>query len=611
MARKNRNETTVIANSAIQAMLTPVGLEFNRNTLILGENLCRIYGIIHYPNELDYGWYARLTNIPGTIVSIGYTPINNGDFINTLSRTINLNRTYADGTKDQVEKMRKKKTAEDAERIITSIDQNNESAGSFCTTIMVLSRDDDDFEDKCSRVENAVNVMGCKIRILANLQKEAYQHLSPSHAFSKEISDITNRPFLISAFTGGFPFANSGFCDRSGFYLAKNSEGGIIVFNPWERSADRTNSNITIIGDPGTGKSTALKHIVKSEYARGTKIILFDIEGEFRELCINDNINGNWVDVAGGRGGLINPLQVRPAPRDVDEFDDEAEYKEESAIADLAIHLKTLETFFNLYIPSLSDKHRGILNKKLIELYNKFNITWETDVTKLSNEQFPIMSDLYELIKDSEKNEAAHKDVYSDLVLYLESAANGADKGLWNGHTTISADNNFICLDMKSITLMGGSVLSAQYFNVLSWVWEQITKDRKERVMCVADECWALIDPKTPQSLEFLRNAEKRARKYEGSIVVATQNIIDFLDPSVKKYGQPILDMPSIKLFFGMDGNSLRETRETFALNEAQFELIASKQRGIALMKVGSRAVKVKFEFTDKQLASFGTGGGR
>ena len=46
-------------------------------------------------------------------------------------------------------------------------------------------------------------------------------------------------------------------------------------------------------------------------------------------------------------------------------------------------------------------------------------------------------------------------------------------------------------------------------------------------------------------------------------------------------------------------------------LNDAQSELIASGQRGTALMKAGSRAVKVRFVLSDEQLEMFGKGGGR
>jgi type IV secretory pathway VirB4 component len=129
--------------------------------------------------------------------------------------------------------------------------------------------------------------------------------------------------------------------------------------------------------------------------------------------------------------------------------------------------------------------------------------------------------------------------------------------------------------------------------------------------MLIADEAWLLIDNNCPQSLAFLRNAEKRARKYEGSIVVSTQNIIDFLDPSVKKFGQEILDSPSIKMIFGADGKTLQEVKNVFNLNQSQTELVESKQRGVALMKVGAQPVKIKIELSESRLNSFGSGGGR
>ena len=182
---------------------------------------------------------------------------------------------------------------------------------------------------------------------------------------------------------------------------------------------------------------------------------------------------------------------------------------------------------------------------------------------------------------------------------------------MWNGYTTINPKSGFIVLDTKSLVQMSGTVLAAQYFNVLSWCWEQITRNPKERIMLVADECWTMIDPRVPQALEFMRNAEKRVRKYEGSIVVGTQSINDFLDPSIKLCGQAVLDLPTYKLLFGVEGQSLIETKEIFNLNDAQYDLIASNQRGVALMKVGAQAVKVRFALSEERLAMFGKGGGR
>lgn len=605
---KNKNqEIQIPVNTALQASITPIGIEFEGNALRLGENYCRIYGIISYPSECDYGWYARLTNIPGTIVSINYEPIDNSQLIVAMSRNIKLNRGQALSTKDPRERQRAQKAADDQEKIMYKMDQNNEVMGRWNTTIMVLSRDKDDFRERCSRVENTVNYLGCKIRILSNLQKEGYQQLSPTYPQNKRIQETTSRAFPVSAFVGGFPFASGSFNDEGGYYFGRDSNGGIILIDFWRRESQRPNSNITVIGSSGSGKSTAIKHIIASEYARGTKVIVIDPESEYKDMCLNPMFGGDWIDVSGGRGGLINPLQIRPVPPE----DEEAEITEREKIGDLAIHLKTLETFFQLYLPSMDDRLRALLNQSLVALYNNFGITWDTDISQWKAEQFPTISDLYALVSERAVSNERNAPYYDELRTYLESAANGADHLLWNGYSTIDPRSSLVVLDTKSLIQMSGPVLAAQYFNVLSWCWGQITHDRNERIMLVADECWTMIDPKCPQSLEFLKNAEKRARKYEGSIVVGTQSVSDFLDPEVKFYGQPVLDLPTYKLLFSIDGQSLKETTDLFNLNDAQSDILSSWQRGVALMKAGNQAVKVQFVLSDERLELFGKGGGR
>lgn len=602
--RKQQEEIERNRNHELLADITPIGIEFGVNKFYLGENLCCIYGIKKFPQNPSIGWLSRLTNIPDTVVSITSIPLDQGSFIQAMNKSVSENTNIANTTKDSLERTRTFKTAEDSRRIMTEVDQGNEAIAGYSLQIMVFGRDKEEFEKKCVRVESTASALGAVVQKMAHRQREAYMHLSPTYPDQTVINNIIERPLPISAFTGGYPYAKSEICDRGGYYLGKSDSGGIILFDLWKRTKTRTNSSITIVGDPGMGKSTAIKHLILSEIARRTKVIIIDPEGEYKEICLSDYVEGKWIDVAGGRGGLINPLQIRPAPRDDDETD-------LSNVGDLAIHLKTLQTFFNLYISSLTDKHKAVLEKCLIELYSRFNIDWKTDVTVLKNTDFPTMSDLYELIKEKGETEEDHRDIYKELELYLYSAAEGADKGLWNGHTSIDSDSKCVCLDTKAVTSMGGGVLAAQYFNILSWCWQEISKSRTERVMLIADECWMMIDPSCPQSMIFLRNAEKRARKYEGSVVVSTQQIVDFLDPQIKLYGQTVLDAPSIKLIFGMSGQGFREVKNVFTLNNAQSRLIESQIRGTALMCVGSEKFRINFDFSEERLKMFGTGGGR
>ena len=92
---KKKTEIEAPVNAALQASITPVGIEFGMNKLRLGENYCRIYGIFMLPTEVEYGWLSKLTNIPGTIVTINYEPRNNAEAINDLSRKIRMFRGQA------------------------------------------------------------------------------------------------------------------------------------------------------------------------------------------------------------------------------------------------------------------------------------------------------------------------------------------------------------------------------------------------------------------------------------------------------------------------------------------------------------------------------------
>lgn len=280
----------------------------------------------------------------------------------------------------------------------------------------------------------------------------------------------------------------------------------------------------------------------------------------------------------------------------------------------LALYLKNLEIFFSLYIPSLTDMQKAILKDCLIQLYKEFNIDWTTDITKLNNEDFPIMSDLYELImkkaKEIEaKNTPDENNIYLQLSLLLKDIAYESDSFLCNGHSTINTTSNCICLDTHDLQNTSDSIKRAQYFLLLNWCWQEMSRDREEKVLLIADEAYLLIDPNVPQSLVFLRNVEKRSRKYEAAVGIISHSVVDFLDPSIKNYGQALLDIPCIKLLFGTDGKNLQETKALYDLTEAETELLASKKRGNALMMIGAKRLQVKFEIAQWRFDYFGKAG--
>ena len=158
---------------------------------------------------------------------------------------------------------------------------------------------------------------------------------------------------------------------------------------------------------------------------------------------------------------------------------------------------------------------------------------------------------------------------------------------------------------------LADNVKRTQYLNLLSWCWEEMSRDRNERCLLVCDEAYLMIDPQVPQSLVFLRNVEKRARKYEAGLAIISHSVVDFLAPEVKMYGQALLDIPCYKILMGCDGKNLQETKDLYNLTDAEQELLESKRRGHALFIIGSKRLHVNFEIPAYKFSYMGKAGGR
>ncbi len=594
MKNKENNEKT---NNSLLSIITPLGIRLKRNKLIIGENLARIYGIVKYPGKVNYGWLSKLMNISETIATITFRPIDSGEFIESISRGIVRNRSDAIYNKDPLIQQRAERAAIDGDKIIENIDGDNQVVGAMSLSIMSLGRENKNFEKINRKIESIVASVGCKGRVLSNLQKQALKNISPYYGSINNISNILERVMPMKSFIGGYPFSTSGYSDEKGYYFAKDSSGSLVILDTWKRGGDRTNSNFTILGVAGVGKSTVVKHLALLEYMKGTRLFFIDPEAEYREFAVS--LNGDVINAGGGLNGRINPLQIRIVPA-LNETD------EEKGLGPMALHLKNLDVFFNLYM-ELTEIQKALLKSAIIELYNSFDITWNTDIKKFSNEDFPIMNDLYKLILEKSKE----NDDYRNIAILLKDIAVGGDSFLFGGSTTINAKSKCVVLDTFNLQNASDNIKKTQYFNLLTWCWNEMSKDRTEKVLLIADESYLMIDPKVPQSLIFLRDVAKRARKYEAGVAIVSHSVVDFLADEVKMYGQALLDIPSFKIIMGTDGKNLTELKELYNLTDAEENLLLQKKRGQALLMVGSKRLKVNFEIPEYKFEYFGSGGGR
>lgn len=533
------------------------------------------------------GWLAKLTEDVGAIFSINIEPIDNAQLIEHLDARIRDATSLSKIAKNESIKQVREAEVKEASEIISRMINNNEVVSYLTIYICVSAQNEQDLISKCKEVERVVQKLKLKIRPITNfLLKSGFKAVAPFFTIQKDLTEYFKRNILTSTFTGGFLFNTNTFIDKNGYCFGINQNGGIIIFNIWKKDYDRTNSNMVIVGSSGSGKSLATKHIIYNELPR-TKLLIIDPEAEYTYLA--KNLKGKIIECGGSNSGYtLNPLQVRINKDD------------EENLNALAIHFQFLHTFFEILFPRLTDIEFSMLDKVLEELYLKFNITTNTDISKIENTEFPLLEDLYYLLED--KNKEEYKPEYEKLLSLIRPISIGQASSLWNGYTDITVDTGLTVFNTKNMQEFQIQYKRAQYYNIMSFAWEIISKNKDEFDCLIADECHVLVDPNIPQTLEYVRNISKRARKYNSSIIVITQSIEDFLNEKIKLYGQSLLANSTYKLFFKMDGQDLRDVVKVFNLSKKEEELIYNAKRGECLLSAGNRKIFVNVKVPHKEL---------
>lgn len=568
-------------------LITPVGgLDFERNKIYFGNRFCKVYTVAHYPSNVAMKWLGDLVNNIGAIFSINIEPTDNTEMIDNLDSRIRDASGLAKIAKNESSRQLKEKEIEEASEIISRMIENNEVVSYLTIYILVSAEEEVELQRKCKEVEMEMQRQKIKIRHLTNyMLMEGFKAVAPFFTIQTELSKNFKRNILTSTFTGGFLFNTETFIDEKGYYWGISQNGGIIIFNIWKQDLGRTNSNMIVVGSSGSGKSMAVKHMIINELPT-TRQLVIDPENEYAHLC--KSLKGKIIACDGSKEGVLNPLQVRNNQDD------------ETGRNALSLHFQFLQTFFQILYPSLTEIEFSKLDLVLEELYKKFNIDQNTDISKLKNTDFPILEDLYFLME--KKNKKNQDEILEKLLALIRPICIGQASGIWNGYTNVEVDTKLTVFNTSTMQKFQIQYKRAQYYNILSYAWDILSKDSKERTMLIADECHILVDPNIPQTLEYVRYISKMARKHNSSIVVITQSIEDFLNEKIRLYGQSLLTNSTYKLFFKTDGKDLKDIVTTFKLTEQEEKMILNANVGECLFMAGIRKLYIMFRLFEYEL---------
>ena len=186
-------------------------------------------------------------------------------------------------------------------------------------------------------------------------------------------------------------------------------------------------------------------------------------------------------------------------------------------------------------------------------------------------EDYPILSDLYELIEEEFKSydPNAHllytEKLLQEVLLGLHSMCKGADAQFFNGHTNITS-SRFLVFGVKGMLSAAKNVRNAMLFNVLSFMSDKLLT--VGNTVAALDELYIWLS--NPTAIEYIRNCLKRVRKKESAMLLASQNLEDFDQEQVREMTKPLFSIPPHQFLFNAGSIDKRSYMEMLQLDEAE-----------------------------------------
>lgn len=539
------------------------------------------YTIAEYPISVPNAWGRNFFSVPGTRIAVKFKAVPQAEAEKRLDRSIMEMEIQASKRGRASTELEKNVHLETLRELLASIKTGNEVL--FDTNIYIQAEDE---QRKLLRTQ--LMRAGFKYNEMFGKQRDSFINGNVSQRNSNKKYE---RGINSSSLAAMFPFVSDAVQDEEGIYLGMNNEPVFLDF--FKRDKERINSNMVVLGKSGSGKSFATKAILANLASDNTKIFILDPEREYDILA--HNLKGKVVDVGSAKEGRINPLQVITA------LDDE---NEEGQNVSLSTHLQFLESFFKMILDGITNDALEVLNESIKELYDSFNINVNTKIDELEPNQFPIMQDLFNYVSkqyDEAKDEYQRNNLKIIKTYLNKFAEGGRNSMLWNGYSTITAEENMIVFNFQTLLANSNNDLAnAQMMLIMRWLNNEIIKNKdynakfntKRRVIVVIDEAHTFIDPKKDVALDFMFNLAKRIRKYEGMQIVITQNLKDFTGtPDIARKSTAIINASQYSLIFSLAPHDINDLVALYEkagqINEKEQDTIVTNPRGKAFLMTG------------------------
>ena len=587
-------------------MILPGTVKFLSDRYILGDSYRCVWAIREYPPSTEeQAILSRLADKSGVTLRIYHRLVDSMEQRKIIQNAARKNKLKSVGN-DVTEAIEAESNLQDLMRLVAN-QKREQGLLLHCSVFIELkARSMEGLKELQSEI--AMELARSKISVdrLMLRQKEGFLSVLPVGA--NQFGAQYERVLPASSVANLYPFNFSGKTDPNGIYIGRDKFGSNVLVDFDRRAEDKTTSNILILGNSGQGKSYLLKLILTNIREAGKSIICLDPENEYEEIC--SALGGCYIDFMSGKY-MINPLEPK-AWSNGDEVDiDPGTPITFRKATRLSQHIAYLKDFFRAY-KDFSDSQIDTIEILLSKLYARFGITDSTDYSKLKATDYPIMEDFYKLCEeefygyDKQQKYLYTEETLQEVCLGIHSMCVGAESKYFNGHSNIT-DNEFLVFGVKGLLDTNKRLKDAMLFNILSFMSNQLLG--KGNTVASVDEVYLFLTNMT--AIEYIRNCMKRVRKKESSIILASQNIEDFLIPSIREFTKPLFSIPTHQFLFNAGQINPKEYMDALQVEPSEFELIKYPERGTCLYRCGNERYLLQVIAPDYKAALFGKAGGR
>ena len=583
--------------------IAPATIKFYTDYYIIGDSYRCCWVIKEYPPSTEeLAILSLLSDKSGVTLRIFnrlVEPLEQRKIVQNAMRKNTMKST----SNDVNDTVQAEENIQDVVELLSNLRKNREPLLHCSVFIELKANSMDALKELQADINMELSRSKIEVEKLILRQKEGFLSVVPMG--TNQFGTQFERVLPASSVANLYPLNFSGKTDPQGFYLGRDKYGTNILVDFDRRAEDKTTSNILILGNSGQGKSYLMKLILTNIRESGKSIIVLDPEAEYKDLCYN--LGGCYIDFLSG-DYIINPLEPKTWSDGEDDDGPEAFRKKTK----LSQHIAFLKDFFKTYNDEFDQDHINTIEIMLTKLYARFGITDLTDFSTLRPTDYPTMQDFYNICEEEFYTYDTHRkylyteDMIQKVCLNIESMCKGAESKYFNGHTNIT-DDKFIVFGVKGLMDTNKKLKDAMLFNILSYMSNKLLGEGFAAASI--DELYLFLTNKT--AIEYIRNAMKRVRKKESTMILASQNIEDFLIPGIKEMTKPLFSIPTHQFLFNPGQINPKDFMDALQIEPSEYDLIKYPERGSCLYRCGNERYLLQVKAPSYKAELFGSAGGR